>query len=109
MANTLDISMKPVIVKALTISHVLRCKAEIDQFCDGLNCLRVLDCIKAKPEIMKVYFTAPVIPITAGMHELWDDHYISPEIHYSALVKLHHRGPRNQRHPSVYSLEDRLY
>lgn len=67
MANTLDISMKPVIVKALTISHVLRCKAEIDQFRDGLNCLRVLDCIKAKPEIMKVYFTAPAIPITAGM------------------------------------------
>ena len=65
-AHHIDLSMKPAIIKALSLHHLLHSKAELDQFRDGLDCLRVLDCIKAKPDLMKVYFISPTVSLTAG-------------------------------------------
>ena len=64
-AHHIEFSIKPAIIKALSLHH-LRSKAELDQFRDGLGCLRVLDCIKAKPDLMKVYFISPTVSLTAG-------------------------------------------
>ena len=66
-ADCVQQAMKPSIVKSLSLHHLLRSKAELDQFRDGLDCLRVLDCIKSKPEIMRQYFSFPNDPLTAGI------------------------------------------
>ena len=65
-AHHIEFSMKPAIIKALSLHHLLRGKAELDQFRDGLGCLRVPDCIKAKPDLMKVFFISPTVLLTAG-------------------------------------------
>ena len=67
-ADRVELSMKPAIIKSLSLHHLLRSKAELDQFRDGLDCLRVLDCIKSKTELMRPYFSFPNSPLTAGIH-----------------------------------------
>ena len=42
--------------KALRDYTMIKVKAELDQFCDGLKCLGVLDCIKKFPAMMNHFF-----------------------------------------------------
>ena len=64
--HLLELTMKPAVLRALGLHHIVHSRAELDQFRDGLNCLRVLECVKAKPDLMKIYFLAPIVPLTAG-------------------------------------------
>ena len=64
--DQIDFPMKAAIIRGLSLHHLLRSKAELDQFREGLDCLKVLDCMKAKPEFMKSYFVAPPVLLTAG-------------------------------------------
>lgn len=46
-------------LSALTVHHcVLATKAEVDQFCDGLQTLGVLQCIRENPELFREFFVA---------------------------------------------------
>lgn len=65
-ASTIEVSMKETIINALSLCHILNCKAELDQFREGLGSLRVLECMKVHPELMKRYFVASSSPLTAG-------------------------------------------
>ena len=64
--HLMELTTKPAILRALSLHHIVHSRAELDQFQDGLNCLRVLECVKAKPDMMKMYFLAPTVPLTAG-------------------------------------------
>ena len=66
-ASAIQVSMKETIIKALSLCHVVKCKAELDQFREGLGSLRVLECMKVHPELMKRYFMASSSPLTAGI------------------------------------------
>ena len=65
--DQIDFSMKLALIRGLSLHHLLRSKAELDQFREGLDCLKVLDCMKAKPELMKSYFMTPPILLNAGI------------------------------------------
>ena len=46
-------------LSTLTLHHcVLATKAELDQFCDGLQTLGVLKCIRENPDTFKEFFVA---------------------------------------------------
>ena len=66
--HTLDLSTKPAVIKALSLHHIVQAKAVLDQFQKGLDSLRVLDCVRQKPDLMKGYFVAASVPLTAGKH-----------------------------------------
>ena len=66
-ADQIDEHVKPAIIKSLSLHHLLRSKAELDQFRHGLDCLKVIECVKLKPELMKPYFLFPNNPLTAGI------------------------------------------
>ena len=64
--DLIEFSIKQSIIRSLSLHHLLRSKAELDQYKEGLDCLRVLDSMKAKPELMKSYFMTPPVFLTAG-------------------------------------------
>ena len=42
-------------------------KAELDQLCEGLNCMGVLQLIRERPELLRpLFLPQPPIPLTAG-------------------------------------------
>lgn len=51
----MDMTMKPAVIKGLSVHHVFRCKAELDQIREGLDCLKVFESMRAKPELMKKF------------------------------------------------------
>ena len=55
-------------VQAVPLHYVLlQCKAEMDQFCEGLMTLEMLDTIKKYPKILCPFFTREGIQdLTAG-------------------------------------------
>ena len=64
----LTVDDKPAISNTLKNHHgIVKVKAEVDQFCEGLVTLGVLDCIKRFPDVMRPLFvdTNP-IQITKG-------------------------------------------
>ena len=60
---------KIALIQTLTLHHVLlRSKAEIDQFSEGLKALGVLDAIRNYPSLMSCFFINKEIQhLTAGL------------------------------------------
>ena len=63
------------IVQAVSLHHVLlHSKAELDQFCSGLEALGVLNAVKKQPPLFRCMFTSDGIQkLTAGDHQ---HHYV---------------------------------
>ncbi len=58
------------LVQSLTLHHaILKAKAEIDQFAEGLTCLGTKNYICKHPQLLKKFFTIQGRqPLTAGKH-----------------------------------------
>ena len=57
-------------VRTIALHHVLlKAKAEMDQFMQGLNALGVLTAMKALPDLFEAYFSIDLkSSLTAGKH-----------------------------------------
>ena len=67
LTTALKIQDKHSIVSLLIDYHcVIKPKAAIDQFIEGLHCSGVMHYVKHYPEIMEPLFCKPKIPLTAG-------------------------------------------
>ena len=64
---SLGVADKPVLKSSLIDYHcLLKVKAEMDQFADGLSSLGVLDAVKKQPDVMKPLFVAQKCNLSAG-------------------------------------------
>lgn len=60
---------RAVLVQSLTLHHgLLECKAEIDQFCEGLKCFNVLDNIKENPLVLKSFLCLRTSSLNSGTY-----------------------------------------
>ena len=59
---------KITLIQTMTLHHVLlRSKAEMDQFCEGLQALGVLNAVREYPDLMRPFFTNSAVQnLTAG-------------------------------------------
>ena len=58
----------PIIKSSLIDYHcLLKVKAEMDQFLDGLSVLGILDAIRSKPDVMKPLFVLQIPKISTGI------------------------------------------
>ena len=59
---------KITLIQTVTLHHVLlRSKAEMDQFCEGLQALGVLNAVRKYPDLMRPFFTNSAVQnLTAG-------------------------------------------
>ncbi len=71
--STLVMADKTVIIKTLKTHVLLRVKAELDQFCEGLAACGVVEAIRKNAALMSVYFIYSSVTLTAGKNLLW--HY----------------------------------
>lgn len=64
---SLGVADKSVLKSSLIDYHcLLKVKAEMDQFADGLASLGILDAVKKQPEVMKPLFVAQKCNLSAG-------------------------------------------
>ena len=64
----LTIDDRSAIIPSVTDYHcVIKVKAAMDQFIDGLDAGRVLDCIKRHPQELKTMFCPVLTTLTAGI------------------------------------------
>ncbi len=67
-AHTVTLDDKPTMIRSLTTHHILRCKAELDQFREGLQALNVAEYMTNNIEMMRPLFTASQQEsVTAGI------------------------------------------
>ena len=73
-SHFLTVDDKPAILNTLKNHHgIVEVKAEVDQFCEGLVTLGVLDCIKRFPDVMQpLFMDINPIQITKGKCVQWD-------------------------------------
>ncbi len=66
---TLDLVDRITLIQTIALNHVLlRSKAELDSFCDGLKALGVLEAMRQDPVLLQGFFTQSGVPeLTAGL------------------------------------------
>ncbi len=65
--SVLRLTDKVNVVQAITLHYcILHCKAEIDQFCEGLESCGVLQVIRKNPNIARDFFINTVTVLSTG-------------------------------------------
>ena len=66
---SLKLSDRHAVLGALLDYHLMiKVKAEMDQFKEGLQSLGYLECLQSNPSLWKEYFLDSSVPLTAGMY-----------------------------------------
>lgn len=64
--QSLTLSDRPRLVKNLKLYALVRSKAELDQFCEGLRECGVLEAVRQHPAVMEPYFLHMPMELSAG-------------------------------------------
>lgn len=68
--SSLVIEDKSNIVKTLKTHMLLKVKAELDQFCEGLKTCNILEAVIKNPSVMSPFFISAEVKLTAGMIDI---------------------------------------
>ena len=67
--HSLRVNDKDTFIQMMTVTELLRIKAEIDQFKQGMECLGVVSAIQWYPDLLKGFFTVgKKVLLTAGTY-----------------------------------------
>ena len=66
--RSLTVNDKTKIIKMISLNELIKIKAEIDQFKEGMECLGVVTAIQRYPDLLRGFFTiGKETPLTAGI------------------------------------------